>query len=231
VKKGYAPASIALGVPVISGKDSSSGRFTTEAKENIDDPLTLDVLAMGRMPHWCRLIPKAFTKPGNYIVMYAPGLKKIGLGGSLLNDLYGEIGDDLPEVDLRRLLGGLFDYHLMLKRLRWSRGVHSRSVVAEGGLIRRLFEMSLGSGLGCKVNFGYRDKPLELLCGEFNTAIVFTASTLNWRQSLACEDYHILGEVTDEPVIDVWSQGKKLFQCPTEVLAEKWAKTFKEVIS
>ncbi len=229
VKEGYAAASIALGVPVISGKDSSSGRFTTDTGENVDAPLTFDVLAMGRMPHWRRLIPKAFARPGDFIMLYTPGLKKVGLGGSLLNDLYGETGNDLPEVDLNRLRKGWNDYHLMLKRLRWSKSIHSRSVVAEGGLIRRLFEMSLGSGLGCQIGFGFVE-PLKWLCGELNTAIVFTTRSVLGSMFLASKDLRVIGLVVKEPVISVSNKGKKLFQCPTEVLAEKWAKTFTEVI-
>jgi len=232
VKDGYAPASVILGVPVISGKDSSSGRFTTDTGEHIDAPLTFDVLAMGRMPHWCRLIPKAFAKPGDAIVLYTPGLKKIGLGGSLLNNLYGEIGNDLSKVNLRELRAGWADYHLMLKQLRWSRSVHSRSVVAEGGLIRRLFEMSLGSGLGCQIQLNLAAAgPLDWLCGELNSGIIFTAGSQSWRKYLAPGDCQVIGLVVGEPVISVGSQGKKLFQCPTEVLAEKWARTFEEVIS
>ncbi|MBI2459386.1 MAG: hypothetical protein HYV53_02430 [Parcubacteria group bacterium] len=167
-------------------------------------------------------------------MLYAPGLKKIGLGGSLLNDLYGEIGDDLPKVNLKQLRTGWLNYHLMLKQLGRSQSIRSRSVVAEGGLIRRLFEMSLGSGLGCRIYFDIDIgiKPLYWLCGELNTAIVFTASarSLNWSKFLGKEDYRILGAVTAEPVINVHSYGRWFFQCPIEVLAEKWQKTFKEAI-
>lgn len=231
VKDGYAAALVILGVPVISGKDSSSGRFTTDKGNHIDAPLTFNVLALGRMPDWRRLVPKAFTKPGDLIVLYAPGLKKIGLGGSLLNDLKGEIGDDLPEVDLGELKAGLNDYHFMLKQLRWSKSVHSRAVVAEGGLIRRLFEMSLGSGLGCEINFNMGDKPLEYLCGELNAAIVFTVASFSWRKHLNLGDCCVIGSVVNEPVITVCNRDKRLFGCSTEVLAEQWTKTFKEALN
>lgn len=235
VKDGYAAASVILGVPVISGKDSSSGRFTTDKGKQIDAPLTFNALALGRMPNWRRLIPKAFARSGDLIVLYAPGLKKIGLGGSLLNDLAGELGDDLPEVDLDELRAGWYDYHFMLKQLSWSKSVHSRAVVAEGGLIRRLFEMSLGSGLGCEVHFNIDNhltgKPLELLCGELNAAIVFADSSFGWCKHLKVKDCYIIGAVLDEPVIAVYDQDKRLFGCSTEVLAEQWKRTFKETLN
>lgn len=236
VKEGYGFASVVFGVPVISGKDSSSGRFTTDKGKQIDAPLTLDVLAIGRMPDWRRLISKAFVRSGDLIVLYAPGLKKIGLGGSLLNDLAGEIGDDLSEVDLNKLRAGWNDYHFMLKSSRWSKSIHSRSVVAEGGLIRRLFEMSLGNGLGCEVHFNITNhmagEPLQLLCGELNTAIIFADSSFGRYKRLDfLKDCYIIGAVLDEPVISVYSQNKRLFRCYTEVLAEQWRKTFKEALN
>ncbi|MBA4385787.1 MAG: hypothetical protein C0410_13705 [Anaerolinea sp.] len=235
VKRGYVSASLTLDVPVISGKDSSSGRFVTDKGKNIDAPLTLDVLAMGRMPNSCRLIPKAFFKPDDALVLFHPGLRKIGLGGSLLFDLYGELGDELPKVDLAELKAGWHLYHQMLTTMRWSRYIHSRSVVAEGGLIRRLFEMSIGSGLGCDIYLP--NNPLEGLFGELNTAVLIGADaaeqirqkSLSWF--LPEKDFFVLGRVIEKPNITVrCGDNKTLFSCATSVLAEKWQRTFVEVI-
>jgi len=235
VKQGYARSSVILGVPVISGKDSSSGRYITASRKHIDAPLTFNVLAVGRMPNCCRLIPKAFAKPGDMLVLLYPGLRKIGLGGSLLFNLYGELGDELPKVDLPELKAGWHLYHQMLKSMKWSRYIHSRSVVAEGGLIRRLFEMSIGSGLGCDIYLP--NNPLESLFGELNTAILIGADvagqirqkSLSWF--LPEKDFFVLGRVIEKPNITVrCGDNKKLFSCETEVLAEKWQRTFKEVV-
>lgn len=227
VKYGYAPASVDLQVPIISGKDSSSGTFVCKDGTLIDAPLTLDVLAMGRMPDSNRLIPKAFAKPGDALVLFHPGLKRIALGGSVFLDLFDQTGDALPEVDLLELRSGLIRYHEMLKQLEWSKHIHSRSVIEMGGLIRRLFEMSIGSGLGCKINLP--DDPLLWLFGELNTAILFATDSPECVQHLS-SDFLVLGEVTEEPIIGVSCQSQELFKSSTEELSEKWSKTFAEVV-
>ncbi|MFA4873394.1 MAG: AIR synthase-related protein [Patescibacteria group bacterium] len=228
VKHGYVPASEELRVPVITGKDSSSGTFFGKNGERIDAPLTLDVLAVGRLINAFQLIPKAFAKPGDQLVLYTPGLKKINLGGSVLLDLFGARGDALPEVDLLKLRSGLTRYHRMLTRLQWQKQIHSRSAVAEGGLIRRLFEMSIGSGLGCTISL--ESDPLLWMFGELNGAILFASSNGNWRDFLSNGNCHLLGEVSDVPIIEVNHRSKQLFRCPTDLLATQWLNTFKEVV-
>ena len=229
VKHGYAPASVELGMPVGSGKDSCSGTFTTQNKRDIHAPLTLDVLAVGRMPDFRCLIPKAFSKPGDKLVLIHPGLKEIHLGGSVFLDLFGQRGDRLPVLDLPDLRRGLVDYHQMLKRANWSEGVHSRSVVAEGGLIRRLFEMSYGGGLGCKVSLPKSGgSALDWLFGELNGAILL-AMPGNDDLLAGLDGYTVLGEVVAEPSIAVSCCECQLFSETVATLAANWSKTFAEV--
>jgi phosphoribosylformylglycinamidine synthase len=228
VKHGYAPASVQLGVPVISGKDSSSGTYVGEDGIPIHAPLTIDVLALGRMPDYQRLIPKAFAQSGDTLVLFYPGIRRLALGGSILFDLYGQRGDQLPKVDLKELKTGLLTYHRLLESLNWSKHAHSRSVVAEGGLIQRLFEMSLGNGLGCKVSLP-SDNILTWLCSEFNTAILLATD----RPELIPRgiDRIVIGEVIAEPLISVTTEKGPLFQATTAELSTQWLRTFREVVA
>ncbi|MBN2029711.1 hypothetical protein JW824_05645 [bacterium] len=144
----------ALGIPFISGKDSSSGTFIGEDGRRLDIPPTLAVMAMGRIPDVSNLIPKPWQKPGNKLYLVGPLTPH--LGGSIYLDTLGERGDRLPDPSLD-------DFKTMwdrLKPLQKDHVIRSCSVLSEGGLIRRLFEMALGSGLGCRIDLSALVNPL-----------------------------------------------------------------------
>ncbi|MEK7073470.1 MAG: AIR synthase-related protein, partial [Patescibacteria group bacterium] len=227
---GYAVASRELHMPVISGKDSSSGTFMTKDNRRIDAPLTLTVAALGRMPDASRVIRKPFAQAGDRIILFRPGLVQTGLGGS--EYLAAHPGYDvLPHLDLVALHMGLVAYHAFTSHKDGR--VHSRSVVAQGGLIRRLFEMALGSGgLGCRIHLS-DENPAHLLFAEWNGAIVFATDDDSWRQFLKEGSQAIeIGIVTDEPTIRVRQRGADhdLFNAPLARLADGWSTTFTEVV-
>lgn len=226
IKNGYAPASVILRVPVISGKDSSSGTFQRDDGSFIHAPLTLDVLAMARMLDYRRLIPKAFAKPGDQLVLFHPGLEEIHLGGSVLLDLFGKRGDKLPLVNLHDVRKGFIRYHGLASKP--DHNIHSRSAIGDGGLMRRLFEMSIGSNnLGCEVSLPSSDV-FGWLFGEISGAILFATSGNEWQKQLEGE-YRIIGKVTDQASITVSSGNDRLFSESIASLSNQWSKTFQEV--
>ncbi len=134
-----------FGTPFISGKDSSSGTFMGKDNLRIDVPPTLCVMAMGRMPDVRKAVSKPFKTPGSRLWLAGPRTGR--LGGSVYLDTLGHRGTHLPDPDPDSLtafwekLAGLHEQGI----------IRSVSALAEGGLIRRIFEMALGSGLGCHV--------------------------------------------------------------------------------
>jgi len=231
--QGYCQASVDLGMPVISGKDSSNGLFVKKDGTLVHAPLTVDVAALGRMPDKKRLIPKAFAKPGDNLYLYCTGLRKIGLGGSVFFDLFEKRGNELPLIDTSAYREGMTLYHEMLEKLGWSRAVHSRAVICEGGLIRRIFEMSIGSGLGCQIDIDLSisaGNPLLLLFGELHGAIVFATDSEKCENHLAGFNLHYLGKVIREPRIEVCFDDRNIFSESTEILGQQWFSTFKEIV-
>ncbi|TAK04970.1 hypothetical protein EPO33_03170 [Patescibacteria group bacterium] len=226
--RGYNSAARALDMPVISGKDSSSGTFVTKDGRRIDAPLSLTVAALGRMPDAGRVIPKPFAQAGDRIILFRPGHGWNGLGGSEYLAAHGG-NDVLPTLDLTKLLSGMRRYNAFLTD---GGRVSSRSVIAQGGLIRRLFEMAVGSdGLGCRIQLPDED-PARVLFAEWNGAIVFATGDDGWRRFLGERDDTIeIGIVTDEPVIRVHARGaeRNFFDAPLARLAEGWSRTFTEV--
>ena len=226
IRHGYLHAEKKLRVYVISGKDSSSGTIYL-LDVRYDAPLTINVLAIGRLPDVRRTIPKPFTKPGDSIFLFRPGLVSDGLGGSIFFDMLGQKGNKLPIVDLDEQLRGMNLFHKACRKTEDLTGViHSSSSIADGGIMRRLFEMGYGNNLGCSISLPISP---ELLFSEA-PGIIFATEKHEWVANLPKESWQHLGHVTDEPIIAAERDGKKLFSATINDLSQEWGKTFREAI-
>ncbi len=229
-----AELSVQIGVPFISGKDSSSGTFES-AGRRIDVPPTLAVAVMGRVPDVKRVVTKEFKRAGNRLVIIGRS-EGDALGGSVYADLHGQRGDCLFDgVDAsaaRELWDALLACH---------RAGHyvSGSAIAEGGVLLRLFEACVGSGLGARVDISVLGKAqestadscdgAELLFGEF-----IGSATVEIESGCVLDDlavsYREIGEVVAQPEIEVKVGAKEIFREPVTNLESSWTNTFREVV-
>lgn len=240
--EGYAGATEVTRWPVISGKESGSCTCFGPDGTRYDAPLTLSIYAVSPMPHHHRLITKPFAHPGDHLVLFHPGLEQIHLGGSVYFDSFGQLGNALPILDLKEFRRGMSRYHRLLRQLNWSgngTAITARSAVSEGGLIRRVFEQALGSGLGCSLQFNFHQSGDELaswLFGELHGSILFTIKPqafqqATWTQGLQRRDYTVLGQVTQEPNLTVNCGGTNVFSTPINGLTANWSQTFREALA
>ena len=220
--------SVELGIPFISGKDSSSGTFESAGRK-IEVPMTLAVAAMGRVSDVKKIVTKDFKHAGNKIVILGPAGAE-GLGGSVYADAHGQRGGRLFDPGNAAAVRSVWNAVLALH----TEGRYvSGSAIAEGGLLLRLFEASFGSGLGARIQFnpqiaGRRD---ELLFGEFIGTVLLEVSP-EVEQSLASLGipHQTLGEVIAEPQLILVEGENVLWQQNVAELAEAWSKTFREVV-
>ena len=239
-----ADLSVEIGVPFISGKDSSSGTFESDGRR-IDVPPTLAVLAMGRVRDVSRIVTKEFKRAGNQLVVLGR-TDGHGLGGSIYADLDGRRGERLFNGYDAAAIRSIWDRLLELRR----EGAYvSGSSIAEGGVLLRLFEAGLGSGLGARLDFpsgpvvaqdGRAESGQdarapgntgadELLFGEFVGSVLlevppepeFAASEIPHR---------VLGEVTAEPELVVSCDGAEILHESWTDLEASWSATFREVL-
>jgi len=244
-----ADLSEALGIPFISGKDSSSGTFET-AGRRIDVPPTLVVATMGRLADIRKLVSKDFKRPGNRLVLLGRSADD-ALGGSVYADAYGQRGDRLFDAYDAGSIRALWD---ALLRLHRQAGCVSASAIAEGGILLRLFEAALGSGYGALVNLDAFAKlvgarpglpapgqgmPLPssegrkdaAIFGEFvGSVLLETPSELNLEAYLGGVPYRVIGEVLPDPQLTLLDCGRIIWQEATAALDVVWSKTFREVI-
>src|SRR5208282_6223356 len=137
-----ASLSVELGVPFISGKDSSSGTFEAGGRR-IDVPATLAVATMGRVSDVKAIVTKDFKRVGNRLLLLGR-YDAEALGGTVYADSMGQRGDRLFDAYDPISMQVQWDY---LMELHAQSRYFSASAIAEGGILLRLFEGAFGSGL------------------------------------------------------------------------------------
>jgi phosphoribosylformylglycinamidine synthase II len=234
-----ADLSVEMGIPFISGKDSSSGTYEADGR-SIDVPYTLVVCAMGRVPDVRRIVTKEFKSPGNPI--YLVGKRDVeALGGSVYADSCGRAGGRLFQPDGATSVREVWDAIL---RLHAQRSTASASAVAEGGVFLRLFEASFGSGLGatidcsgsCASEQSHASIPRAagldgLLFGEFIGSVLIEIPRDVSLPALLGHVPHVqVGEVTADNKLTIRSGQRTVWQEAVPSLAAVWSKTFRELI-
>lgn len=216
-----------IGVPFISGKDSSSGTFESKGRR-IDVPPTLAVAVLGRVPDVKKIVTKDFKRAGNKIVLV--GLADASaLGGSVYADSYNQRGDRLFGVynaeSIRRLWDRLIAWH--------RQGIYaSGSAIAEGGMFLRLFEAAYGSGLGVRIQAGpFRlGRTDGLLFGEFIGSVLLEVPPDFKVEEQNDVPHTVVGEILPSPEIVLEEAGKTLWRATVSDLAAGWSRTFREVL-
>jgi phosphoribosylformylglycinamidine (FGAM) synthase-like enzyme len=223
-----ASLSLELGVPFISGKDSSSGTLEAGGRR-IDVPPTLAVATMGRVADVGKIITKEFKQVGNRLVLVGHANPEV-LGGTVYADSFGQRGDRLfdayDSVTMREQWDALLRLHAQSKYV-------SGSALGEGGLFLRLFEAALGSGLGARVEFDGHPAARRdgLLFGEFiGACLMEVPRDVQLSTQLAGIPYWVVGEVTGAPRLMLTDHGEVVWEETVSELAETWSKTFTEVV-
>jgi phosphoribosylformylglycinamidine synthase len=220
--------SVELGVPFISGKDSSSGTFEAGGRR-IDVPPTLVVAAVGRVDDVKVIITKDFKRAGNRLLLLGQSEAAV-LGGTVYADSFGQRGDRLFDA-----------YDAASLQMQWDclRELHARhqyvsgSAMAEGGVLLRLFEAALGSGLGVRVELDRLKAARRdgLLFGEFiGSCLLEVAPDFEAAPQLTGIPHQFLGYVTAEPRLTLADHGKVIWEESVAQLAQCWTETFREVV-
>jgi phosphoribosylformylglycinamidine synthase len=244
--------SASIGVPFISGKDSSSGTFESNDKK-IDVPLTLAVATLGRIPDVKKIVTKEFKCAGNKLLLVG-GADPSSLGGSVYADSYGQRGARLYDPGPTKSITQLWD---AIHRVHQAGKYFSASAIGEGGIGLRLFEAAFGSGLGASIDLVKMGKGIEkfserwevkdgkrvpdprmvksrrdaLVFGEFIGSVILEVSPdFKTEEFLKGVPYTYVGEVLDEPVLKLRGAESVFWQESISALAQGWGKTFREVV-
>jgi len=217
-----------LRIPFISGKDSSSGTFIDEKGNRIEVPPTLCVFGLSRMKDVRKSIPKPFQSPGNLLFWIGPFDGE--LGGSVYLDTLGVRGSRLFNPDLNEIQTTWNKVRALQKR-GW---IRAGSAIAEGGLFRRIFEMALGSGLGCEMHLEALKSALlisrfdALLFGEAIGSVILEVSPQYEQKMVSNYGAVPIGKILPEREIRIhFEKGQIAFSM--DELVSVWEKPFLEV--
>ena len=153
-----------LGTPIISGKDSSSGttkmikkvgegsplprgRGSEGVVENFEIVPTISMSAVGMGTDADKVPPKAFQRPGNQLFFIPAGISN-DAGGSVLLPTHERGLQFNYEINIQEYKKTIDHLAALIDQGK----IKAISVVDDGGIFHRLFEMMLGSGLGVGIN-------------------------------------------------------------------------------
>ena len=217
-----------LGVAIPVGKDSLSMRTVWEddrGKNKVVSPLSLVISAFAPVPDIRYILtPELKPEPDTRLLLIDLGFDRHRLGGSVLAQVYDQIGDECPDVEpeaLRRFYTAVQELNPLLL------AYHDRS---DGGLLACVAEMAFGSRVGVEVDI----TPLgqEILAALFSEEIgaVVQYRAADEAQVLAVlarhgltDCSHLLGAPANSGKLEIRHRGKTIFSESVHTLLQTWS--------
>lgn len=156
---------LALGIAVDGGKDSlSMAALVGETGETVKAPGALVISAYAPCPDVSNVVTPDIKRPGGSRILYIDmGKERYRTGGSALAQVYGQIGEECPDMEDPGLLKNTFN---ALQRLI-ARGMilsgHDRS---DGGIATTLLEMAFSGDSGVEVDIKSPMGAIETMFSE-----------------------------------------------------------------
>ncbi|MHC4365007.1 MAG: AIR synthase-related protein, partial [Planctomycetota bacterium] len=219
---------IAFQTPFISGKDSLNNEFSCEDGTQISIPSTLLISAISIVDDVNKCVTMDAKRASN--LLFVVGETKNELGGSRYYKIHGQLGANVPKVDLE-----------MAPKIaeRISEAIARSLIVSchdcsEGGLAVALAEMAFAGGLGVEADL--RGLPKADDCSRID-AQLFSESNSRYVVEVEPENYDTfaklmlnlpfgqIGKVTEEETLTVKAQGGEvILTLGLDALKEAWQK-------
>jgi len=218
-----------LRIAIDGGKDSLSMAAKVgsgETGETVKSPGTLVISAYAPCPDVTKVVTPDIKRPGESRLLFIDlGDGRDRLGGSALAQVYGQVGDQSPDVDDPKLLKRAFRAVQGLIAQGLILSGHDRS---DGGLITALLEMAFSGNCGLEVSVGSED-PLPCLFSEELGLVIEVLPkderAITSRLRKAKVPWRILGRTTGPKRIKVKAGGRIVLSEDMKVLREVWEET------
>jgi phosphoribosylformylglycinamidine synthase len=225
----------ALGIGVPVGKDSLSMRTRWTSEDGVDrevvSPVSLVVTAFASLPDVRgTLTPQLPAECALLLVDLGAGRGR--LGGSMLAQVSGGFGDEVPDLDDPARLANLVDGVNALRRKGIALAYHDRS---DGGLWAAACEMAFAGSVGVDVDLGSlledderRDAAERGLFAEELGALIAVPldGVDDALDTLAVEGLHgmvhAVGRTNAERRVRVLVGGSTVLDEPLRLLAQEW---------
>ena len=225
----------ALGISIPVGKDSMSMKTVWKDIEGEDKsvtaPLSLIISAFAPVQDVRKtLTPQLRTDKGDTdLLLLDLGKGRNRMGGSALAQVYGEIGNDAPDVDDPRVLRLFFHVIQALNQLGFIFAYHDRS---DGGLFATLCEMSFAGKVGVEVDIAAlgRDSVAALFNEELGAVLQVPSDRregiLGALKKAGLARYsHFIGSITSDDCVTIQYKKKDIFRDSRVNLQRAWSET------
>ncbi len=223
----------ALGISIPVGKDSLSMKTVWRAPDGteraVTAPLSLIVSAFAPVIDVRKtLTPQLRTDRGETdLILVDLGRGKNRLGGSILAQVYGQFGNECPDVDDPRTLRLFFHVIQALNELGFVYAYHDRS---DGGLIATLCEMAFAGRTGLVADLTYLGRdPLAALFNEELGAVLQVPRARRdgilaaLKKAGLVRSAHLIGTLTSDDIISLRYEGREIFYDARANLQRAWS--------
>ncbi|NYT24288.1 phosphoribosylformylglycinamidine synthase [Alcaligenaceae bacterium] len=253
----------ALGLSIPVGKDSLSMRTTWEQdgeRREVLAPVSLIVSAFVPVGDVrATLTPQLRTDRGDTVLIFLDlGAGRQRLGGSVLAQVYGQVGHQVPDIDDASLLAAFFRSVRELAGDGLVLAYHDRS---DGGLLATLCEMAFAGHVGVSLNLDmltidphaedwgdYKIRPeqiavqrdeltLKALFAEEAGAVIQVQRgerdnvLRRLREAGLARHAHVIGSLNANDEIQIFRDGKLVYQRPRAELGMQWAEVSRRIMA
>ena len=228
----------ALGITIPVGKDSMSMRTAwqiNDEEKSVTAPLSLIITGFSPVLDVRKtLTPELRQDQGNTrLILLDLGAGANRLGGSILAQVYSQMGDQAPDVDSAKTLKNFFGCMQTLNEQGDILAYHDRS---DGGLFTTLVEMAFAGRTGLSIELDALDgDSLAMLFNEELGAVIQVKSEISDKVLSEFSDLgiaaHPIGALNNLDTIRISRGGKLLFGQSRAELQEHWSRTSYQIAS
>ena len=222
-----------LGIAIPVGKDSLSMKTVWKEGDEtraVTSPLSLVVTAFAPVSDARHVLtPELRTDSGDSdLILVDLGRGRNRLGGSALLQVYGQLGDEAPDLDGADTLKAFFEAIQSLNADRSLLAYHDRS---DGGLLATVCEMAFAGHTGVRLELGAEEDPLSALFNEELGAVlqvrhadvdevlmVFTEAGLGPHA-------RVIGRLSEDDALSVHAGNRCIYRMERSRLNKTWAET------
>ncbi|MEQ1544174.1 phosphoribosylformylglycinamidine synthase [Methyloglobulus sp.] len=220
-----------LGIAIPVGKDSLSMKTVWQDRtdeKTMTAPLSLIITAFAPVADITKtLTPQLQDVADSVLILVDLGLGKNRMGGSVLAQVYQQMGDVSPDLDDPALLKGFFSTIQALNNQNKLLAYHDRS---DGGLLATVAEMIFASRLGVALNIdNLGDDNLSALFNEELGAVVQVQrhdadeAIRLFNQAGFSSGVHIIGGLVEGQQLSIYHADKLVYCANRAELQSTWS--------
>lgn len=220
-----------LGIAIPVGKDSLSMKTVwqdAQGEKTMTAPLSLVITAFAPVVDVAKtLTPQLQDVANSVLILIDLGLGKNRLGGSVLAQVYQQMGDVSPDLDDAALLKGFFNVIQTLNKQNKLLAYHDRS---DGGLLTTVAEMLFASRLGVELridNLG-EDVLAALFNEELGAVLQIWAGDVDeviglFEKTGLAGGVHVVGNLAKSQHLSIHRTDKLIYSASRAELQSTWS--------